>query len=443
MIVQAAIRPATPPTAMPTPHARQHDASAPSQPPGAPGAPSSSATAPGHGPGRGAHRPPGGRDHRERAGGRRASRMGVALPLLACAVALGAILARDPKLLAWHSAWPGLVRPLLHMLVTMGVGLAVGLAVEAFGWTPLLARLARPVTRWGRLPDDSGAAFATAFLSAAASNSLLMEAHMAGRLSPRELRLSYLLNSGLPVFLLHLPTTFFVVGPLARTAGIIYLTLNGVAALLRTALVLLLTRRAGPPEKAGGPPSGQLSASPRASGPHVSSPRASASHISGIAAPATLPERLRSALALVGTRFRRRIGRMALFTAPTYLAMYALHQAGVFDALRDLAAGGLDLGILPVQAAGVVVFSAAAEFSAGVAAAAALLDAGSLDTAQTALALVLGTIVATPIRALRHQLPSHTGIFTPRLGLVLLVQSQLFRVASLAAVTAAWWIAAH
>lgn len=169
----------------------------------------------------------------------------------------------------------------------------------------------------------------------------------------------------------------------------------------------------------------------------------SGSHMSGPNAPVTLPERLRSALALVGTRFRRRIGRMALFTAPTYLAMYALHQAGVFDALRDLAAGGLGLGILPVEAAGVVVFSAAAEFSAGVAAAAALLDAGSLDTAQTALALVLGTIVATPIRALRHQLPSHTGIFTPRLGLVLLVQSQLFRVASLAAVTAAWWIAAH
>ena len=371
--------------------------------------------------------------------------MGLALPLLACAVALGAILARDPGLLAWRTAWPGLVRPLLHMLVTMGVGLAMGLAVEAFGWTPLLARLARPVTRWGRLPDDSGAAFATAFLSAAASNALLMEAHAAGRLSARQLRLSYLLNSGLPVFLLHLPTTFFVVGPLARTAGIIYLTLNGGAALLRTALVLLLTRRTNGHANGGanghavGADGGMPSGVTRAASP-------------GPATPATLAERLRAALALVGTRFRKRIGRMALFTAPTYLAMYALHQAGVFDALRDLAigaigatgaAGGLGLGILPVQAAGVVVFSAAAEFSAGVAAAAALLDAGSLDTAQTALALVLGTIIATPIRALRHQLPSHTGIFTPRLGLALLVQSQVFRVASLAAVTAAWWWAAH
>ncbi|HEU6438230.1 MAG TPA: nucleoside recognition domain-containing protein [Nitratidesulfovibrio sp.] len=401
----------------------------------------SSDTPAGHGHGRASHATPGGRGNRERAGGRRASRLGVALPVLACAAALGAILARDPRLLAWHAAWPGLVRPLLHMLVTMGVGLAVGLAVEAFGWTPLLARLARPVTRWGRLPDDSGAAFATAFLSAAASNSLLMEAHTAGRLSARELRLSYLLNSGLPVFLLHLPTTFFVVGPLARTAGIIYLTLNGVAALLRTALVLLLTRRSGPQDTSVQPHAAPAHGAPLGQTVDGSDNRAPGKAESGRYA--ALAERLRGALMLVGARFRRRIGRMALFTAPTYLAMYALHQAGIFDTLRNLAAGGLGMGVLPVQAAGVVVFSAAAEFSAGVAAAAALLDAGSLDTAQTALALVLGTIVATPIRALRHQLPSHTGIFTPRLGLLLLVQSQAFRVASLAAVTAMWWVAAH
>lgn len=439
---------------MPTPHTRQHGASTPPQQPGVPGTPSSSSVSHATQPqGRSAHARhdrTGRIDKTGRIGGRRVSRMGLALPLLACAVALGAILARDPRLLAWHAAWPGLVRPLLHMLVTMGVGLAVGLAVEAFGWTPLLARLARPVTRWGRLPDASGAAFATAFLSAAASNSLLMEAHTAGRLSARELRLSYLLNSGLPVFLLHLPTTFFVVGPLARTAGIIYLTLNGVAALLRTALVLLLTRRAEPPDTRGDVDGGLDGHGRLPAGqdtPHSGPVHADTADEIHADAPATPADRLRAAVTLVGARFRRRIGRMALFTAPTYLAMYALHQAGVFDTLRELAAGGaaggLGMGILPVQAAGVVIFSAAAEFSSGVAAAAALLDAGSLDTAQTALALVLGTIVATPIRALRHQLPSHTGIFTPRLGLVLLVQSQLFRVASLTAVTATWWMTAH
>jgi hypothetical protein len=77
----------------------------------------------------------------------------------------------------------------------------------------------------------------------------------------------------------------------------------------------------------------------------------------------------------------------------------------------------------------------AAEFTSGIAAAGALLDAGSLTTAQTVTALILGTIAATPVRALRHQLPSHAGIFTPRLGLVLLLQSQFLRITSLLAVT--------
>lgn len=343
-------------------------------------------------------------------------------PLLFCAalgaVALGIIIEHDPTLLAWHRAWPRLVAPMGQMLLGLGAGLATGLVIETMGWAPFLARLARPVTRWGNLPDACGAAFATCFVSAAAANAMLMEAHKAGHISERQLRHGYLLNSGLPVFLLHLPTTFFIVAPLAREAGVIYLALNGLAALLRTALVLLVTRTRV--EVQNMDEAGRGSA------------RRAPVHMM------TRPP-LRAALRTVGERFRRRIGRMALFTAPTYLLMYALHQAGIFDALRDVAARWLGHGLLPVEAAGVLVFSAAAEFSSGVAAAAALLDAGTLGVRETVLALVLGAIVATPIRAIRHQLPGHTGIFTPRLGLVLLLQSQLFRVGSVVVVTALWW----
>jgi hypothetical protein len=60
---------------------------------------------------------------------------------------------------------------------------------------------------------------------------------------------------------------------------------------------------------------------------------------------------------------------------------------------------------------------------------------------QTVLALVLGNIVATPIRALRHQLPSHVGIFAPKLGTELLLLSQGVRVLSLVLVALpyVWW----
>jgi hypothetical protein len=137
----------------------------------------------------------------------------------------------------------------------------------------------------------------------------------------------------------------------------------------------------------------------------------------------------------VAALFRRRFSRIILFTAPVYFLIYALTQAGVFEAMRQAAAQGLSWSFLPVEAASVVIFAVAAEFTSGIAAAGALLDAGSLTTAQTVTALILGTIAATPVRALRHQLPSHAGIFTPRLGLVLLLQSQFLRITSLLAVT--------
>lgn len=321
--------------------------------------------------------------------------------------ALTFLLLRDPALLAWSRAWPALVRPLGVMLLSLAAGLAAGLAIEGGGWAPMLARLASPVMRWGRLPEACGAAFTTAFLSAAAANSLLMEAYREGRITLREMRLGYLMGTGLPVFLLHLPTTFFIVTPLARGAGVTYLAINGLAALLRTVGVLVATRLTTMPHTAG-------------------------------EAPRTHHTPRTRTLRPFAERFRMRLTRLVLFTAPTYLLMYALHQGGVFDVLRNATAHWLTDGFLPVEAAGVLVFSVASEFSSGVAAAGALLAAGSLTTRETVLALIIGGIIATPLRAIRHQFPAHAGIFTPALGLSLLVQSQLLRIASVVVVTAAW-----
>jgi hypothetical protein len=47
------------------------------------------------------------------------------------------------------------------------------------------------------------------------------------------------------------------------------------------------------------------------------------------------------------------------------------------------------------------------------------------------IALLLGNIIAFPIRALRHQLPRYMGIFSPKMGLQLLLSGQVFRILSL------------
>ncbi len=215
--------------------------------------------------------------------------------------------------------------------------------------------------------------------------------------------LTYLFNGGLPVFLLHLPTTFFIILPLTREAGLIYLGLTGSAALLRSVAILLCARW-------------RLPAVPGFRGP------------GGGAGAAGRKEKVSQE---IWRKFRRRFSRVVLYTLPIYFLIFLVNDWGLFKWLRDAAASHVSLSFLPMEAASVVIFSVAAEFTSGMAAAGAFLQAGALTVHQTVLALVLGNIVATPIRALRHQLPSHVGIFSPGLGARLLVMSQALRLGSL------------
>ncbi len=324
-------------------------------------------------------------------------------PIAYCLVAAAILLYTDSSLLHWQTLWSDLAKPLGRMLLLLAVGLAMGLLIEGSGWAVHMARLVRPLTHWGRLESTAGAAFITAFLSGTAANTMLMEALRGGHICPRALRCAYLINTGLPVFLLHLPTTFFVILPMTHTAGGIYLLLNGIAALLRTLLLLSWSRMITP-----------------------------AVHSQPAPQP---PTKKRMDMNRIATLFYKRFTRILLFSAPVYILLHLLTQAGFFNTMRLALADGLASSIFPVEAAGVVIFAMATEFTSGIAAAAALLDAGTLSVKQTVMALVLGTIAATPIRALRHQLPSHAGIFTPKLGLFLLLQSQALRIASLALVT--------
>lgn len=308
--------------------------------------------------------------------------------------------------LAPERLWPRVGFPLLKLLVYLGLGLFVGQLLESLGWAARLGAWAQPVVGWGRLGSDSAAAFTASFLSGLVANTMLMEAYQQGRLTGKELRLSYLVNNGLPTFLLHLPTTFFILTPLVGAAGIIYLGLNLAAALLRSVGVLVYARWTLPARCAWQPPP-----------------------------PATRSRTLLEAIRAVWRRFQQRFLRLLSLTVPIYLLIYQLQEMGLFSWLRQQAAAWVTVTFLPVEAVSVVIFTVAAEFSSGAAAAGALLAAGALTVPQTVVALILGTIVATPIRAIRHQLPTHMGIFTPGLGLELLLGSQLLRVFSLLLVT--------
>jgi len=128
-----------------------------------------------------------------------------------------------------------------------------------------------------------------------------------------------------------------------------------------------------------------------------------------------------------------------LYTVPIYVAFFFLKRWGAFDALELAMAEHVGfLSWLPPQALSIVMFHMAAETTAGYAAAGALVQTGGLTIKELVLALLVGNILSSPVRAIRHQFPYYAGIFKPGLALKLIVSNQSLRAVSIALVTLAY-----
>ncbi len=308
----------------------------------------------------------------------------------------------DPVLL-----WNRLVKPLLRMTFLISLGLFAGQVIEGSGWTGRLATIVRPLMRCAHLSDASGASFTTAFVSGTAAQAMLVSFYEEGKLTRTEVILTSLMN-GLPAYFLHLPTTFFIILPLAGQAGILYLLLTLAATLLRTAGLVAYSR--------------------------VLLPARQLEMVSQAKEGKSWKELFKE----TWLKFLKRLRRIMLLVVPVYVVVMLVSQAGFFSWLRLKLAGGITSTLVPVEAMSVVIFSLVAEFTSGFAAAGALLDAGTLTVRETVIALLLGNVVATPVRAIRHQLPHYMGIFRPKLGVLLITLGQTLRVASVVIVGAAY-----
>lgn len=280
--------------------------------------------------------------------------------------------------------------------------------IEARGWARFTAALSMPLLKTGNFSEWSATAFSSAFISGITSNTLLWNVYRENKITKTEMFLAVLLNAGLPSYALHLPVTFAIIVPLTGPAGIAYMTLTLTAAILRTILIIT---------------AGRIFIRP------VETDNRAADHSDGekkVKGPQTTSQ-------LFHKYLKRRFYRIAQYTVPIYLLVILMQEKGLFDHLREMSAGIVHTGIIPVEGVSVVVFALVSEFASGAAAAGAMLSQGVLTVQQTVLALVTGNIVAAPVRAIRHQLPRYMGIFQPLTGFTLLVTSQLMRIVSVAA----------
>jgi hypothetical protein len=131
-------------------------------------------------------------------------------------------------------------------------------------------------------------------------------------------------------------------------------------------------------------------------------------------------------------RFQKRIKRILLITVPIYTAVFILNRLGMFNVLEEWLARHVKLlAWLHPESLGVIALQLTAEISAGLAAAGALLDNGSLEVRQVVLALLVGNVVSSPMRAVRHQFPFYAGVFQPKLAAELITYNQIFRTGSI------------
>ena len=312
-----------------------------------------------------------------------------------------------PRRMTLSPLWHAMAWPLLKLLASLAVSLLAANLIEALNWTRFLARFARPLIRAGHLQDVVGASFSVAFFSGMAGNTMLAEAHQQGTITNRELFLANLFNS-LPTYFLHLPTMIFITVPFLGPAAAIYVGLTFGAAILRTLAIVLAGR--------------------------IILPAPSKECIE-----CRLPGRRitwREALDKSWTRFKKRIVRICLITIPIYALVVILNSWGFFSKTEKFMTDHVGfMNWISPKAFSVVVFGMAAEFTAGLAAAGALLHGGELPVKEVVLALLTANILSTPMRAFRHQLPYYSGIFRPSLAVRLIACSQAFRVSSLLLLT--------
>ena len=305
-----------------------------------------------------------------------------------------------------------LLLPLIRLVIVMSVGLLLASLLESLHWTRFVAKLASPLVRLGHLRDIAGASFSLAFFSPAAANALLAEAFERGELTRRELMFANLFNSS-PTYLVHLPTLFSLVFAFLGKDAFIYVGLTFLAAAGRTCATVIVGRLLLPPLDEG-------------------------------CVKCLLEEReqkgWRSAVNVTWRRFKKRIVKLLRFTIPIYCVIFAIQQAGWFTLAEQYMADHAGfLSFLNPQSISIIALHIMAESGAALSAASSLASSGALSTPEIIMALLVGNIVSTPMRAFRHQFPSYAGFFKPALAANLVIMNQLCRVVSLSLVAAGYY----
>lgn len=331
---------------------------------------------------------------------RKAKKRGPArfLPLISIAATATAV---------WLTPWGALPSTLLSLTeIIAGVGAICVVAgiLEFRCWLHRIAKLARPLMRLSRLPEECAPAFVASFASGTVAGVMLADSRKEGKITRREMILGALCNSIPPLFLFSGYLSLPVIGILGWT-GVLYfgITFSVMAAAL---LIFLLAAR----RLCGGTAATQWN--------------------SERAEPLPWNEVRRKVL----RRTRDFLKRLLLLTVPFYLWTSCALRLGWLNFTPPesweafLSPGAV--AVLGSRLGGLLASSGTA---------AELLAQGRITTGQLLIALLIGNIMNGFTRLLRRGLPVSMGIYPRFDGALIATVSVGTRLLLTAAAVALLW----
>lgn len=324
--------------------------------------------------------------------------------------------------------WDILIYPLLRLLTGLAIGLLIASILEELKWTKHLGKLAKPLARAANMGESAAASFSLSFVSSVSATALLAQSYTENKISRKELVLSNLFNS-LPVYLLHTPTIFFLALPTLGSIVFIYVGLTLLAALTRTLITVVLGNLLLEPNGYG--KNNNAASSPvNEEDKEATTKNANNNHYEWS-----------KIFAKAWARFLRYIPKLLMYTIPIYTLIVFLQRGGVFLEVETWIANNFSaLSFLNPQALSIVVCYMFTELGATFSVASSLLENESLGYIDVVMALMVGNILSTPMRAIRHQFPSYAGYFNPSLALYLIIFNQGLRALSLIFVAAIFYL---
>ena len=301
------------------------------------------------------------------------------------------------------------LRTLRKLFILVAVASFIGAIFEYRAWTKFIVFIAAPLVKLGKLSSISAVAFITAIFSNNAANTLIAGSFKEGNISRREMIVSGLCNS-FPAMVSHSLRVFFPLFALVGMAAVWYYSFTFTVGLLTTITVLIISRIISQKEQ-------QKSLEEAESTQDLQEQTDKEKE--------KLHKKYawKEVLKKSSVRTMKALWRLLYITAPIYLLVGYMSSKHMFDFWKDFVPGKFQhlmtpemMTVLSARLGGLVsAASAASEY----------LHSNKIEIWQIVLAFLIGNIITNPIRTLRRNLPTATGIFPGKDGLliVLILQS--------------------